>query len=457
MIRNFERLVRVLDRARTGTVCTVADWDKQKLPGAIGSVLARHGLRKTCDPLNPVNTDTELADRFFRAGYELALETGILCVDTERIITVTADELDDALATAEDALELGRGTERIVLAARRPESRTPALLLGTLSLLVDEALWLPVMTAIHSNRRVALLNGLTSGTILGTPMLGGTPLETVAGLVEAERRRQVAWATGRRGIPQMGISNSTTEMGHLGGAAALPRGAVHQCLAPAELKTSYGHMNKIAMALGYDGRIRTGTHSFIGGYSGPPEGAVVTGIAADLLQFAVHQAHIAGCYIFDIRYNGNCGRHALWAQSVAIQALTRNTGLVNDKVVNQTAGPCTEMLLRESAAGLITVGVSGAGGSWGPRSASGRHKNHVTPLEVWFSADVLRASAQLDLAAANDIVKSLVERYEADLDRPPRGKPVQECFDLTTLAPSDEWGAMRDRVTAELRDLGLPL
>ena len=47
--------------------------------------------------------------------------------------------------------------------------------------------------------------------------------------------------------------------------------------------------------------------------------------------------------------------------------------------------------------------------------------------------------------------------YETDLDRPPKGKPLNECFDLESMTPSSEWGEIYANVKKELIDLGLPL
>ena len=56
------------------------------IPGKTKAVLTKYGLDKTCNPGEPMNGDDDLADAFFRAGYELALDVGMLCPDTERMI-----------------------------------------------------------------------------------------------------------------------------------------------------------------------------------------------------------------------------------------------------------------------------------------------------------------------------------------------------------------------------------
>lgn len=89
---SIERVLQILDKAQTGPPSTAKEWGL-KLFKTISEKLKRYGLEKTCDTENPINTDDELADRFYKAGYELAVELGMFCQDTERIIKVTEEEL----------------------------------------------------------------------------------------------------------------------------------------------------------------------------------------------------------------------------------------------------------------------------------------------------------------------------------------------------------------------------
>lgn len=70
-----EKILRSLDRAYTGPICSVKDWDVKVIPQTIMAKLKKYGLAKTCDMENPINCDDELADQFYKAGYELALES----------------------------------------------------------------------------------------------------------------------------------------------------------------------------------------------------------------------------------------------------------------------------------------------------------------------------------------------------------------------------------------------
>ena len=80
------KILNSLDKARTAPRVLEADWDRKILPRTLKSIAKKYDLLGTCDTDNPVNTDPELADAFFKAGWEAALELGFYCHDTETII-----------------------------------------------------------------------------------------------------------------------------------------------------------------------------------------------------------------------------------------------------------------------------------------------------------------------------------------------------------------------------------
>jgi methylamine--corrinoid protein Co-methyltransferase len=159
----------------------------------------------------------------------------------------------------------------------------------------------------------------------------------------------------------------------------------------------------------------------------------------------------------DIRYSGNCGREAMWAMSITKQAVSRNTHTILDSNFIQVAGPCTEMLLYESASGMLNHTASGCSAAVGPFSGGCRHKDHLTPLECKFEAEIMNASVGVKRGEANEIAKVLIPKYEDRLRNPPPGKAVTECYDLKTNKPSKEWLGIYLKVKNELIELGVPL
>ena len=103
------KILRTLYRARLGERVTEKDWDQKIVPKTLREVAKEFGLMGTCDPDNPINCDDELADRFFKAGWEAALRLGFFCPDTEAIIKIDADELEREFKKVPGEFVVGQG------------------------------------------------------------------------------------------------------------------------------------------------------------------------------------------------------------------------------------------------------------------------------------------------------------------------------------------------------------
>lgn len=458
---SIQHILDILDRAHQGPLLTEKEWNTKVIPANVSQKLKEHSLQGTCNPENPVNTDDGLADEFFKAGFELAVEMGFFCVDTERVVKVTEGELRDALRNAPNELVLGEGRDRVLVKHRQMEDEYPPICDASLGIVVSEDIWVPLMQAIVEQREIDVFEGGSLTTIFGHPVLGGTPYETLVGRYEAQLKREVLWRAGRPGMCTDGVISSTTAFGQLGGFgiaggfdAARSTAII---LNPGEMCTNYITFHKVVHSMNCGSRKRLCMASMIGGYPGRAEGVTLTQIAGFLLQFAIHEADFAGLDVIDVRYSGSCGRDGIWVQSVASQAIGRNTHLLKSFTPNQVAGPCTEMLLYESAVAMMTLTASGVEFSVEPRSGGGRYTDYLTPLECKFCAEVFKRSAGMTRKQVNEIVKVIMPKYEDRLKDPPRGKSVRECYDLNTWKPTQEWLDMYLKVKRELIDLGVPL
>ena len=455
---SLEKLALMLQRAKEGPPCTLREWETKVLPQTVRKILKKFDLERTFNKDEPVNQDMELADRFFQAGLELAAEIGLMCPDTESTIRLSREEILEAVEAAPDHLTIGEGNDRITIHARRTEDPIPPGMVGPLAIQVSEELYVPITAGILKSRKVRVQEGPSIDRVFDLPVYSGTPFETIVAFRENRLRKEAQWRAGRPGIPNITVASSTTEFGNLGGFAGSTRPnnpALAVILHPAELKVCYASFHKAAVAIGYGGYIFSGTNSMIGGYTGGAEGATVGNIATVLLQFPVLQADMSNSSLYDVRMDSVCGRHGLWALSMSNQALSNNTHLLDHKVINQSAGPGTEEILYTTAAGLIAAGVSGMEFNLGPRSAGGRFKNYLSPLEHWFSGEVFEASAKLTLSQANELVLYLLSKYEDSLKDPPKGQSFTECFDIKTLTPTKEWQQIYDRVKEDLVAHGL--
>lgn len=450
-------ILKTLDRVRTGNRVTEKQWDYEIVPQTIKDIVEKHKLAKTCDITKPVNEDMDLADRFFAAGMEAALRLGIFCTNTETVVKIDEDELLRGIKQAPSEMTLGEGEEKITIKARKPSDGNAPKYGGPLSIQMNEEYYVPVAQGILSSRLIDIHEGPSLDTVLGSPLLAHSPYETFAGFYEARLRREAQWRAGRVGIGNMLVASSSTEYGNLAAFGLFKQPQIALVLIPSVMKTNYTSLHKIVQTLELGGFVESGSPVMIGGYTGGPEGCAVASIATDLLQYPVHRAHMSGAPCYDLRYAGNNGRHAIWSQTIATQAVCRNTHIVKLKTINQVSGPCTEMFFYETIAGFTAAGVSGLEFTIGPRSGGGKYKNHLTPFEAWYTAAVFKGTAGLSAQKANEILNEVIPLYENQLKNPPKGQSFPACYNVQTLEPSKEYLDLYLRMRKYAEDLGIPL
>lgn len=73
-------------------------------------------------------------------------------------------------------------------------------------------------------------------------------------------------------------------------------------------------------------------------------------------------------------------------------------------------------------------------------------------------AEVGYASTGMKLEDANEIVKQILPQFEKHIQSGniPAGKKFQECYDLRTLKPIDEYVLLYKNAKRELENLGIP-
>lgn len=453
-------IIKVLDRSQNGEYCTVKEWDVKRIPQGVRAKLEKYDLAKVCDPENPVNLDGELADRFFKAGYELALELGMLCETTDRVIKVSEEELAAAIKEAPAELTVGVGEDATLMKARKPSDPYPTKFGASLGITTSEEVWPALTEGIAREREVDMLEGGSLKSIYGLDVIPDAPSETLVGFEQAKMHVKIREQAGRPGMGGIGQISAVTEYGQFGGygiPGALPPTDLSLILFPSELKVNYQTLHKVVHTLNVGGMIFAGSPAMIGGMPGPPEGAVLSCIACALLQYPVLQADVGGGEIYDIRYLSNVNRDGIWALSVTHQALSRNTNLLTHGIANQVSGPGTKELLYETIVGVSTIAASGASFSTGPRSAGGKLDDYLTPLECRFCAEVSHAASVLPLEKVNEIANTILPKFEDSIKDPHIGKIVHEVYDLEAFKPKPEWQQVYDEVKQEAIDLGLPL
>lgn len=457
-----ERVLEVLDKAHNGPVYEERDFNIKVVSGSIKKAVKKYSLEKTADPANPVNMDDDLADRYYQAGFDAAVDIGLLCRDTNRVITFTREELQAGIDAAPVEFWLGEGDQRVHYQHRKPEDTRLPVWTVPLSIAVTEDVFLPLVEGLARIPQVDALEGPSLETVWGRPLRSGSPYELLAGRYQADLMREAMRRAGREGMPMDAVGSSTTHYGVLGGFGVpggyRPAHDLILILSIADFWTSYESLFKLAHASVTGGKyISASSWVMLGGYAGGPEGTAVASVAYTLLMIAAFQGSRIGVPPFDIKYMGNTGRRAQWALGIANQAVSRNTEIVVHSINNQVAGPATKMLLYETLVGMTNMAASGVSNVVGTRSAGGRRTNYLSPLEHQFGGEVYKAAAGMSREHANRIANTFIPKYEDMLKEQPDGQSFEECYNIETLEPTSEWQQMYDEVRDEAIRAGLNL
>ncbi len=451
----------VLEKTINGPPMAKKEFEFKFVPRLTREKLKEHGLEKVFDPNNPINTDLSLAKDFYKAGFELAVEIGLYCPDTERRVVFTEEEIKERVESAPTSCTIGYGQDQVTIKSRRPEDgQIPVAEGSSLGMAISEKYFIPLCMAIAQYRVIDIILAPTLDNISGHEIRARTPFETIMGMYEARMVKEALARVGRPGMPLHGVEGAPTEYGHFGGflpGGFEPERTIGIALLPEPVILPYGILHRVVTSLLTGSPLEAGHMLNIGGPFGSPEGAVIGAVAAQLLQNAATFPTVVESTILDARYFSNTSREALWASSISMQARTLGNRIMNLGITSQVSGPVTDMLLYETATITIADSVSGTAIEIGTRPTGCRYRDYGSGLENKFFAEVLKSAAKhLKLADANEIVKALLPKYENKLRNPPIGKPFPEATDLRTLKPSREWLEIYERVWRELEDLGLP-
>ncbi len=434
--------LEVLNRAETGPMCEEKDWDVKVVPTKVAEKLKEHGLTRVYDREKLIPSDDGLADEFWKAGFELAVDLGVLCSTTRRIIKFSEAELKDVLKKIPSEIRFGNREDQVTVKPRQVEDkRPPVCWYGPVGMDLDEELYIPVLRSILQYRVIDQVEHGQVRTIHGRERKAGTPTDILGGQRRLELHRQACDLAGRPGLwydePE------------------------HPNII-SELKTDYKTLERVAWHYrqGYTDRLvdcpYTLAHSIIGGYAGGPEGAALVRTASSILVRPLYLIKFSHNEVFDVRYLGSTGREASWANSISSQAVARNSQILTMGAgTTPSAGTCTKMLLQEIAVSAIKDAVNGNSTTFGLRSRAGRYKNYTTGLEMKFGAEVAKSATGMKREAANELTRKLVLEYEGKLKDPPAGKDFTGCFDAKTLQPSKEWLDIYREMWRDLEKLGL--
>jgi len=438
---DYEILLNTLDKAENGPVVDEKDWDLRFISQSIQELIIKYDISWTSEgPIVP--WDDEFADRVFAAGWEMALRTGVFCLDTRRQMQWDRNELETILSRTPRQITLGTGEEEVPVFSRRPDdSIRVAIFGGPWGVPVPEELYIPF---IESYAREPIFDFVENATLLSTqgrPIRAGSPWEAVACWQEAQMALEAIKKAGRPGLASGCVEIATTEIGELAGTTygAYRPTDVHHSAFISEQKTAYHQLIK-AVHFAHTGSISEAYFNpMYGGYVGGGPGVAIAIVSGMLLAKACLGGTL--CNTGPTHVHLDCSTHPMLvkATALAFQGLARNTNLLISPFVRPTTGPGTKEIFYESAALTIASVVSGAALIDCVQSATGNHTLYSSPLEARFCGELAHAVEGMTRKDADPIVTKLVEKYKDIQEEHLIGLPFTEVYDLDTLQPNSDW------------------
>ena len=197
----------------------------------------------------------------------------------------------------------------------------------------------------------------------------------------------------------------------------------------------------------------------LGGYTGGVEETAICDVATTLGSFALFSGNFHLDGPIHIRWGTTMARGTLQVAAHAAAAIDANTDLLLANQYYPVAGPCTEMCLLETAAQAITDTASGRELLSGSAAAKGVVQDKTTGMEARMMGEAALAysAAGMKISDVNEILNKLIPIYEAQYTNAPAGKTFQECYDVTTVRPTQEYLEVYDKAVATLADLGFEM
>lgn len=432
----------VIDRSESGPLFKEKQFDMQ-LSGVARRLAQKYDIHY--DPQQVVPDDDNLADRLYQAALDLILEVGVYCRDTGRLMQFSREEVEQAVKNAPHSVTYGQGRDVALMTSRDVEDTRPPFITMT-----------PVGTPVAEERFVAMVQSYAqeplaqtfssafSQTINGRPIKATTPQETEAAIWNVIKLREAARAAGR---PQIGIHNLVSNAERTDATLAamqsdfgvLPNDGLG-IAAISEMKVDYERIKKVVF-LRHSGHNKYGLYGpLMGGFAGGTETTAIVHVAHHFLGLLIYEAQWHCGFPLHLHHGCNSTRELLWLIAITSQALSRNTHMPISVSPFSAAGPCTDMVIYEMTAISIAAAVSGAN-LLACAPARNRHPERATGMEARICAEAGHVAAlqRLTRTRANAVVAALLDRYETKLGDAPLGKRFDQCYDLTTIQPTEEY------------------
>jgi len=446
------------ERSYTGEVLDKESWDLDRIASAVMEIVEKYKL--SWDKTNLIPNDEDMFRRYYAAGRELLVSSGVYNMSTGRVIRFSEEEIDEAAANQRQSFVMGSGKDAFTLYARAPEDpRKPAVFGGNPGCPTPEKIFSACVRSWAQEKAVDLLTCGSLVDVDGYQVRLGEASELLAVRRELKYLNQASADAGRAGMGRLAAESAVSQTGDLAAFAEgfIRSGDAHLVALNNELITCQDNMVRAANAL------HTGVYNaslacvMVEGLAGGAPGAAVVMIASLLAANIICMADYHLCHPIHLRHIATSTRECMWLQSVICQAFYHCAPNIIVCDIYPKSGALTRELLYETAANALAITVSG-GHLEGVGSCDGL-KPHGTGLEARLMGEVGRFVSRtlMKRGEVNRIILELLKKYEHVFESGNPGVSFEFAYDVNTVKPKSEWLDMYKEVCGELLSLGIKL
>ncbi|MCL2112077.1 MAG: monomethylamine:corrinoid methyltransferase [Clostridiales bacterium] len=449
-------IFEVLRRAETGDYIKEDDFN-MKLFTENKKLIAKYGIKYDKD--NVIVDSDEMADSLFQAALELCDIMGFFCIDTNRIIRFSREELLLAMETAPKEMVLGVGKDARTMRARKVNDGYKMTVCGGCpGTPLPEELFLPIMMSYAAEPLLDIIIPGSLVSIEGMEVKTGGPLEIRATRQELIWTREAFERYGRPGTHIYAAGESSaTALGTLAicNDRYMRTSDSHMIPVLSELKTDNIRLARVMTGLEYPAYTTSLMDPIIGGFAGGPEGAAIVGAAAIIFATAAYGVQMHCLHAIHNKYVAVSTREGMWMNSVIGRAFARNAPISILADAWTMCGTGTDELLYETAALALSQELSclhtDALGA-----TNGVYPN-CSGLENRLFAEVVDSAFHQGMTAeqGNGLIRKLVAKYEHTFENPDFGVPFDEVYDIRKIVPLPAWQERYDRIKDELCKMGV--
>jgi methylamine--corrinoid protein Co-methyltransferase len=462
--------LEIAERAATGPRMLEMDWN-MGLFEKMNELVERYEITVPAESSWDFwhNRDRDLADRALEAGIRFLAEAGAYCLQSERVVHFTEEEIRAAIAEVPRRVVIGEGSDARVYGERAPEELAATKGTGILHAPYEDQIAVDVARTFIESLDLDIIEGYNFRHLDGREIFG-VPMEVAAARRQVARMRQAVELAGKPGMGIFYYPISTADavltapIDPLKGLRTTD--GVLLSLLP-DVKLDLDMLAASIVYSDYGAVIRNGGgDTAAGGFCGGVAGAIVASVAKTILGWIAYRGVLAhGAEVRDIRTPRRTTIRVQpiygWASSVCSQAVSRVSPVWAGSAFNTLggigfcSGPGTRTHLLEIAMASIGSGVAGGPGV-APLWHIATMNSRLTPYENQFAREVAEATSRAGMTEGDvpRLMKALTPKLEGK--EVELGRDIRECWDIKLNRPLSWYLELGKSVQAELeRDLGL--